>query len=586
MANNYSRKWDLKDVLPAHSGSEFEAIVNSLNDDVKRLESYKGRLDTFTKEDMGDALMLKEMITERLWRFGTYGYMWFSENTQSQEAGAFFDKMEQLEVDINNKTLFFDLFLRSASQQRIEELMPENKDYERYIVKNRKLIPYTRSEDVEQAINLKNLTSKAGWINHYELFTNAFMYKVEIDGKTEELTTSQLRKYFHHPDPEKRELAYKKLWEKYSKEGQILDDIYKKVVTDWKNENIKIRDYDSPISVKNLENDISDEAVETLLSVCRKNNDIFQDFFRIKAKLLGMDKMVRYHIYAPLEKTEKRVEYSDAISLVLKTFDQFDERFGSLARNIFDKNHVDSELRNGKMVSAYCIEVTPKIIPYLLLNYNDTLDDVFTMAHELGHGVHGQMASERSILTYKSPIPLCETASMFGEMVLFDKVMGEEKDSNVKKDLLINYISKAYASIQRQAYFTIFEIEAHKAISEGATTDDLCNIYLSNLKEHFGDAVEVPEEFKWEWTCIPHMYCYPFYCYGYTFGNLLTLGLYDKYKKEGDSFKPDYFKILSYGGLADPEEILNEVGIDAKSPEFWQGGYNIIRDMINQLEKM
>jgi oligoendopeptidase F len=219
----------------------------------------------------------------------------------------------------------------------------------------------------------------------------------------------------------------------------------------------------------------------------------------------------------------------------------------------------------------------------VLVNYNGKANDVATLAHELGHAVHALMASEHSVLTFHSSLPLAETASVFSEMLLLERLLGEETDPAVRRDILARFVDDSYATVMRQAYFVLFEREAHALIEEGRTTDYLSKQYLSNLQEQFGDAVELSDEFRWEWVSIPHIYRTPFYCYAYSFGQLLVLALYRQFETEGQSFIPKYLRILAYGGSKSPAEILDEAGIDVGSSDFWQGGFDVIAGMIDEL---
>ncbi|HKI55480.1 MAG TPA: M3 family metallopeptidase, partial [Anaerolineales bacterium] len=221
-----------------------------------------------------------------------------------------------------------------------------------------------------------------------------------------------------------------------------------------------------------------------------------------------------------------------------------------------------------------------------LLNYQGRARDVATMAHELGHAIHAMLASHHTAFTFHSSLPLAETASTFGEMMLTDKLLAEEKDEAVRRDILFKQMDDAFATILRQVYFALFERDAHKKIQENASVDELSALYMENLKEEFGDAVEISEEFKWEWVSIPHIYHVPFYVYAYAFGQLLVFSLYKQFKAEGDSFKPKYLKILSAGGSEAPAKILEEAGIDIRSVEFWQGGFDVLSGMVDELEKL
>ena len=261
----------------------------------------------------------------------------------------------------------------------------------------------------------------------------------------------------------------------------------------------------------------------------------------------------------------------------LDSFNEFEPKIGELARRVFEDDHLDSEVRKGKRDGAFCWSVTPEMTPWVLLNYQGRARDVATMAHELGHAIHSMLASHHSAFTFHSSLPLAETASTFGEMMLTDRLLAEEKDEDVRRDILFKQVDDAYATIMRQSYFALFEKEAHEMMVKNASVDEIAAAYMENLKEQFGDSVEMSDEFKWEWVSIPHIYHTPFYVYAYAFGQLLVFSLYQQFKAEGDSFKPKYLKILSAGGSKAPAKILAEAGIDIESAAFWQGGFDVVR---------
>jgi len=364
----------------------------------------------------------------------------------------------------------------------------------------------------------------------------------------------------------------------------ILGQMYQTIVRDWYNEQIELRKFAHPIAARNLMNDIPDEVVDTLLAVCQRNAVVFQRFFRLKARWLGLDRLRRYDIYAPVTKSEKTYAFDRASELVLDSFERFHPRVAELALRLFGKNHLDSEVRKGKRGGAFCLSLAPNITPWVLLNYQGRVDDVTTMAHELGHAIHAMLAEEHTLFTFHASLPLAETASTFGEMLVVDRLLEEEDDEEVRRDLLFRQVDDAYATILRQAYFALFERKAHEMVKDGASVDELAAAYVENLREQFGDAVELSDEFRWEWVSIPHIYEVPFYVYAYAFGQLLVLSLYQQFKTEGESFKPRYLKILSAGGSDAPARILSEAGIDISREEFWQGGFDVIRNLVEQLE--
>jgi oligoendopeptidase F len=372
----------------------------------------------------------------------------------------------------------------------------------------------------------------------------------------------------------------------YGEDSNLLGQIYQSLVRDWYNENVQLRHFTSPISVRNLVNDIPDEVVNTLLDVAEQNTGLFQRFFQLKAKQLGMAKLRRYDIYAPLADTEKRYEFGAGAEMVLDSFKEFSPSVAEMAQRVFEQNHLDSEVRKGKMSGAFCATVAPDITPWVHVNYQGRPDDVGTLAHELGHAIHSMLAAGHSLFTQHACLPLAETASTFGEMLLLDKLLATEPDETVRRAMLFQQVDDAYATIMRQSQFAIFERKAHQMVQEGAAVDELAEAYMQNLRNQFGEAVEVSDEFRWEWVSIPHIYGTPFYVYAYAFGQLLVLSLYQQFKVEGESFKPRYLKILAAGGSLSPEHILTEAGIDMRSVAFWQGGFDVIKSIVEQLEAL
>jgi oligoendopeptidase F len=297
-------------------------------------------------------------------------------------------------------------------------------------------------------------------------------------------------------------------------------------------------------------------------------------------------KLRRYDIYAPVARSKKTYEFNQAAEMVLESFNAFDPTVANLARRVFDEDRLDSEIRKGKNSGAFCASVNPEMTPWVLVNYQGTAREVATLAHELGHAIHSMLASHHSTFTFQSSLPLAETASTFGEMMLTEKLLAEETDESVRRDILFKQMDDAYATIIRQSYFALFEEQVHEMVQKNASVDEICAAYLENLKEQFGDSLELSDEFKWEWVGIPHIYHVPFYVYAYAFGQLLVFSLYQQYKAEGESFKPRYLKILSAGGSEAPDKILNEAGVNIRDPKFWQGGFDVLDGLVKQLEKL
>ena len=585
--NFQQTRWSLAELLPATQGPELEQILTGLQGAVTELEARRDRLaPDMAASDFQETLSLLETAARQSRRLGAYAYLWYAEDTQHPDALAFRGRMEKLLTGVQNRILFFSLWWKELEDEAATRLLATSGDTAYYLESLRRFKPHTLSEPEEKIINLKDINGPEALVTVYEMLTNAFTFTVEIDGEVKELNRSELMVYARDPRPAVRAAIYQELYRVYGEQSAVLGQIYQYVVRDWASENLTLRHFSSPIAVRNLQNDIPDPVVDTLLEVCRQNAPLFQRYFRLKAGWLGLEKLRRYDIYAPLSESDKRYPFDQAATMVLDSLADFSPVLAGHARRVFVDNHLDSEIRPRKDSGAFCSSVLPELTPWVLVNYNGQVTDVATLAHELGHAIHAMMAAGHSILTFRSSLPLAETASVFSEMLLLERLLGEEDDPALQRDLLARFVDDAYATVMRQAYFVLFEREAHALIEEGCTGEELAGRYLANLQDQFGDAVELSDEFRWEWISIPHIYATPFYCYAYSFGQLLVLALYQQFKAEGEAFIPKYLQILAYGGSRSPAEILEEAGIDMTSAAFWQGGFDVIDDLIRQLESL
>jgi oligoendopeptidase F len=579
------KKWNLGDLFPAQDSPEMEKAFKELEKLVAAFESHRDQLtETISMEEFLELVSQYEVINHLAYRVYGFASLSFAADTQDQTALTFMGRVDQVLTGLQNRTLFFNLWWKALGDETAGRLMDGAGDYRYWLEEMRHFKPHTLSEAEEKIINIKDVTGIRALINLYDAFTNRYSFKLEIDGEVKELTRDALMVYARHHNPDLRANAYQELYKVYGEDGPILGQMYQTLVRDWRNEQVDLRHFNNPIAARNLLNDIPDEVVDTLLDVCERNASLFQRFFRLKARWLGVERLRRYDIYAPVAKADKTYAYAEAAEMVLDSFEQFDAHVASLARRVFEEDRLDSEVRPGKRGGAFCATIVPEMTPWVLLNYNGRAIDVGTMAHELGHAIHSMLAADHTLFTAHASLPLAETASTFGEMMLIDRLLEEESDENVRRDLLFHQMDDAYATIMRQAYFALFERDAHDMIQQDAPVDKLSDAYLENLKRQFGEAIEINEEFRWEWVSIPHIYHTPFYVYAYAFGQLLVLSLYKQYKAEGPSFKPRYLKILSSGGSEAPARVLSEAGVDIASADFWQGGFAVLANMLEQLE--
>jgi oligoendopeptidase F len=580
-------RWSLADLFPASNSPELETAFTQLEALVTEFEKVRPELNAdITTARFLEIIRLDEQSTKQAFKLNAFANLSFAQDTQDQAAQSLMARVDQFMAELSNRAMFFSLWWKDLPDEAAERLMAASGDYRYWLEEMRHFKPHTLSEAEEKIVNLKNVTGSSALGNLYDLMTNRYAFKVTIDGVEKELTRGELMVYARHHNPEYRAVAYRELYRVYANEGPILGQIYQTLVRDWRTEQVALRKFATPIAARNLANDIPDAVVETLLNVCQRNASIFQRFFRLKARQIGVEKLRRYDIYAPVDRSDKQYPFDDAVQVVLDSFSQFAPRVSELARRVFAEGHIDSEVRKGKRGGAFCASTIPEFTPWVLLNYQGRTEDVATMAHELGHAIHAMLASQHSVYTYHSSLPLAEAASTFGEMMLIDRLLAEEKDASVRRDLLYKQIDDSYATIGRQAFFALFERQAHELTAKGASVDELSAAYMENLKTQFGDAVEISEEFRWEWVSIPHIYQVPFYVYAYTFGQLLVLALYQQFKREGESFKPRYLKILSTGGSEAPVKILAEAGIEIYQDSFWQGGFDVLAGLVKQLEEL
>lgn len=582
-------KWDLSELAKDPKGPVFQKQIKDLEEMAKRFEKIKLKLDPkISSKKFMDILHEVEDISEKMSRIGGYASLLYSADTQSDEATSLMTRMSKLGSEISNKILFFDLWWKTQiDDKNAKRLVRDSGELAEYLSHKRLFAKYALSEPEEKIINTLDVTGISALVKLYDKMTSAYEYRMKVKGKIRKMTREEITNYIRNTNPKIRETAYKTILTKYTENKGVIGEIYQNIVLNWRDEGIEIRGYESPISMRNIGNNVDDKTIESLLTTCRKNSHVFQKFFIQKAKMLKMKKLRRYDLYAPAAANikEKNYQYDKSVKLVFESLGRFSPKLEGFAKKVFNENHVDSSVRAGKRDGAFCSTLTPKITPYVLVNFTGKTRDVFTLAHELGHAVHSQSAQDRSILVQDAPLPLAETASTFSELLLYDN-LSDKITEDEKKIMLSEKIDDLYATIMRQSFFTMFEVEAHKQIGKGTTVDEISKTYIQNLKEQFGNSVIVSEDFAIEWSCIPHFYHTPFYCYAYSFGNLLALSLFQRYKKEGKDFVPSYINILAAGGSKKPEKLLAEHGLDIGSQKFWQEGLDYVESQVKALSAL
>jgi oligoendopeptidase F len=491
MAYSLSR-WSLDDLYPGFNSPELESAFDQVEEQITSFEGVRGKLSPdMNSEQFMDVVRTSEEYTRVLLRLDAFAGLAFAADTQDQAAQTLQSRVQQFLADTSNRTLFFSLWWKDLDEANAKRLTDASGDYCYYLEEMRHFKPHTLTEAEEKVVNLKDVTGSSALITLYDAITNRYVFKVKVDGKTQELTRGQLMNLVYSTDPKVRAKAYLEQFRVYAADGPILGQMYQTRVRDWYNENISLRKFKTPNSARNLSNDIPDEAVDALLDVARKNAGVFQRFFKLKAKQLGVKKIKRYDVYAPVAGSTKQYGFDQAAEMVLDSFSSFNPEFGKLAQRVFDQSHLDSEVRKGKRGGAFCASITPEMTPYVLVNYQGSAREVATLAHELGHAIHAMLAAHHTTFTFHSSLPLAETASTFGEMMLIEKMLGSESDEDVRRDILFRQVDDSYATIGRQAFFAMFEREAHDMVLKNASVDDISAMYYKNLQEQFGDSLDL-----------------------------------------------------------------------------------------------
>ena len=594
MANNSAAgiRWNLSDLFAAHDDPRIEATLISCR---VGAEKFAGRFrpafdnpQALTAEILLRALQELEIVYEALGRVGSYAGLLYAADTSRPEYQDLDQRVEQRSTEIRNLLLFFELAWLKIDDDIANKLIKDEqlKDYRHFLSSMRRYRPHTLSESEEKLLNEKDNTGRNAFGRLFSEMTSSLVFKLDRDGKTEELNLSQILSLLHEPDRELRQRAMETVYRELSQHGQVLTFIYDTLIQD----NLtmdRLRSYRNPMEQRHLSNEIAGAAVNTMMTVAEKNYPLAHDYFRLKAKLLELPHLALYDQYAPVGKEVRPFPYTNAQSVILDAFEAFDPTFRDLAGEFFANNWIDAEIRKGKRGGAFCASPSPRLHPYVLCNYDDNLRDVMTVAHELGHGLHGCLSRKQNYFNYDTPLTTAETASVFAEMLVFDHLLEQQSDREVQIALLAGKIEDIFATVFRQNVLTRFEELAFSARKEKRLTPEaLGQLWLEANSRYYGDAVSMPENYRWGWSYIPHFIHSRFYCYSYVFGQLLVLALYRMYKDEGKSFVAKYIALLEAGGSDSPDALLKPLGVDIHQPEFWQKGFEEISGLTAKLNAL
>lgn len=580
--------WDLSDLYSSLDDARINMDIKELKSMIYKFKKYKGRVASLNGKELYKALIEYENIEELMSKLASYSYLKYSENLASEENIKFYQRIKEELTVFYADILFFTLELNKIPNDRLEELFAESRSltvYKQVIDDIRVEKPHQLNERLEKLFLDKSITSSDAWVRLYdEVMDNMeFEYKGKKYNKTEILTL------MNSNNDKVREETSKIFGETLGKSAKIFALITNTLAKD-KEISDKWRNFKTPISSRNLSNLIEDDVVETLRETVKNNyKNTAHRYYKWKAKELGKEKLDYYDRNSPLPYSDdKTYTYEEAKELVLSAYSNFSPTMAEIGKTFFDNNWIDVPTRQGKMSGGYMMPTTPKVHPYILLNFQGKSDDVSTLAHELGHAVHQTLADKNGYLMSRTPLTLAETASVFGEQLAFRKILNQEQDLQKKKAILAGKIEDMLNTVVRQIAFLEFETKVHNERKNGELPLERINeIWLETQKESLGeDVFNFNEEYKYYWMYIPHFIHSPFYVYSYAFGDCLVNSLYNIYLEKPEGFEEKYLNLLKAGGTKRYDQLLKPFGLNPKKQEFWQNGINVITNFIDELEKM
>jgi oligoendopeptidase F len=585
----YDLTWNTTLLYPAPDSSQLETDLNSFETLANYFRArYFEQVASLDAGALLKAIQEYECLQAHMTKAFCYAHLLFTDDSGNQTYLSLSQRCSELGNRLSQQLLFFDLELMNLDDTLFDAFctLPDAENYVHFLNGIRKFRPYTLKENEERLLTRKELTGMRAFTKLFDELSASFTYRMELDGTEQDFTGEELLSLLHHTSANVRFRAFTTFLEKHGENGIIFNAVFNNMALDHCQE-MDLRGYGSPIQPTNIGNEIPDEAVEHLMAVTEANYGLAQEYFRLKAKMLGMDKIRNTDVYAPIVESEKKYAFDEARDMVVASYAAYDPDFGHIVAAFFDERRVDVMPRTGKSGGAFAMGISPEAPPFLLLNYTGTLRDLATIAHEAGHGLHFILAQKQTMLNYHAPLPLAETASVFGEMLLTRSLLDKESDPAIRKSLLCAKIEDIIATTFRQTVLTRFELRLHTERKNGLLSNDqIGQIWLEENSKLFGDAVEMIPAYRWGWSYISHFIHSRFYCYSYTFAELLVLALFQKYREDGDSFKPGYRHLLESGGALSPADTARLAGINITEADFWQKGYDFLGELIEELKNI
>jgi len=578
--------WDLS---PLVDGDEADGFDRLLDEAIERsgvfAQRYAGKVAELDSAGLREAMQELAAIGELAGKAGSYASLRFATDTADPARGAQLQKMQERVTVMETQLLFFDLEWAALEDEQADRLLAgDGLEFCAYHLRStRRYRPHLLSEPEEKIMAEKSLASGGAWSRLFGEQISAV--KATLDGEqvSLELALSNLQS----SDRELRRRSAEAVTEALEPGMRTRAFIFNTLVYD-KSVDDRLRNYPHWLASRNLSNEASDESVMALITAVHGRYDIPQRWYRLKARLLGVEKLADYDRSAPLSTGEPTFSYADARDLVLDTYDQFSPQAGAVTRRFFEENWIDAPVREHKRGGAFCAYTVPSVHPYVLLNYTAKRRDVLTIAHELGHGLHSALAQPRGIFHQTTGLTVAETASVFGETLVFERLLDATPAGAERLALLADQIDGMVATVFRQIAMNHFEHLVHtRRRSQGELSlDDFKAAWVESQTEMLGDAIEITEGYHSWWSYIPHFINSPGYVYAYAYGQLLALSVFGRYKQVGPSFVPSYIEMLSAGGSLAPEQLGAIVGIDLADPGFWDAGLALVDAQLTAAESL
>ncbi len=578
--------WDLSDLYSSLQDHKIEEDIDHLFRKAESFEKkYRGKINSpsLTPNTLLKAVTELESISERIGKLLSYAYLVFAADTSKPEHGGFLQKVQEKTTEVRKLLIFFELEWIALNSDKVNKLLRDEvlSHYAHFLEKQRKYKPHRLSELEEKVCDEKDNTGARAFKRLFDEALSNIRFKVRLHGKIASLSETETLALLYDPDRRKRKAAARGLTKGLKENAHVLTFIFNTLVHDHSISD-RLRSFAYPMASRHLDNEIDKQTVESLMKSCERNYDMVDSYYKLKKNLLGIRNFYDYDRYAPILSDSNKIPYNESRRIILTSFNKFSPKMSTIAERFFEKRWIDSERRDGKRGGAFSHGTVPSAHPYVLTNYTGRMRDVMTLAHELGHGVHQYLSGEQGYFQSDTPLTTAETASVFAEMLVFHALMEGETSPQARLSIICGKLEDIFATVFRQVVLTRFEERMHEARrSKGELAIEAINeIWIEANKPMFGDSVQMTEDYSYWWMYIPHFIHSPFYCYAYSFGELLALALYGRYVSEGDAFVPRYIQLLSSGGSRSPDELLRLVEVNIKDPNFWQGGLNLLGEMV------